>query len=285
MTLEVPFGESYSVSESGGANYVVVSGTGEGFEHIDGIILPGFIYDLNEDSVCQPIDGQLAKYCTHTVTNKYDVPANTPVPPTNTPEPTSTLVPGPEVCESDLIAKFEFQGGGYVQSEGLPGIVSVSGNASGGTWTSTTPISQVIIKGATGTFAYGGGTSGSFSNTDLPLNNGGQVPDISNIQFCGTKPTNTPEPTATDKPADPTNTPEPTATDKPADPTNTPEPTATDKPADPTSTPEPTATDEPVDPTNTPEPTATNEPNEPTETPVPTDEVTPEVTPDFEPLP
>jgi hypothetical protein len=509
LTLEVPFGESYSVNESGGANYVIVSGTGSGFEHIDGILLPGFEYDLNEDSVCAPVQGQLAKYCVHTVTNRYSPPptaTNTPVPPTD--EPTSTNEPDP-VCETGyavevvlfiqgetkgngtvladrsnpdnalgapqnsdasttienfvslgfdkdetaeregelvlrfdgraipnpngvditlvetsfgsptfnnypeqaevfvgqsangpwfalvpafaqldtsfefpaglewathirildaslrssgkfpgsadgydvdgvtacveefvptatptpipptdeptatntavpptdeptatptddngnpnescptgtfLIAKFEWQGGSYVQSEGTPGIVTVNGDETGGTWSSTTPISVVIIKGATGTHSYtpNGATNGSFSKFDLPLNNGGQAPDISNIQFCAPQvtntPTNTPVPPTDEPTATPTNTPVPPTDEPTATPTNTPVPPTDEPTATPTNTPVP-PTDEPTaTPTNTPVPPTETPTDNPTSTPTPlgtedptpvgTEDVTPEV--------
>lgn len=89
---------------------------------------------------------------------------------------------------TELIAKFNWNGSSYAfeKPAGNEGIVTISGDATSGSWASTTPISTVIIKGGTGTYTYSASaTSGSFSKVDLPLNNGEQSPAISNIQFCG----------------------------------------------------------------------------------------------------
>lgn len=92
-----------------------------------------------------------------------------------------------------LVAKFNYEGGSYVfeKPAGNAGVVTISGgSATGGSFTSTAWISAVIIKGGAGPVATKTDTynpsvqSGSFNNTGL-LNNGGQVPAISNIQFCG----------------------------------------------------------------------------------------------------
>jgi hypothetical protein len=98
-----------------------------------------------------------------------------------------------------LVAKFNFQGGSYVFEKGNQGVVSVSGDATGGSFQSSVPISAIIIKGGNDsvliTFSPAQ-TSGSFSNSGLPPvgQDNPNTPDISNIQFC--TPT-TPPPTTT----------------------------------------------------------------------------------------
>ncbi|MDN3515168.1 MAG: hypothetical protein NG747_12315 [Candidatus Brocadia sp.] len=94
-------------------------------------------------------------------------------------------------CPQDttLVAKFNWENDSYVfeKPQGNETVVTITGDETGGTWTSTTAISDVIIKGATNTHTYSYNpsvTMGSFSKYDLPPNNGGQYPDISNIQFC-----------------------------------------------------------------------------------------------------
>lgn len=90
-----------------------------------------------------------------------------------------------------LIEKFEWSGNGYTHAEGTKHI-SISGDASSGEWFVINPklidVDAVIIKGATGTYVYyyepDAKARDVFSNLKLPLNNGGQIPDISNIQFC-----------------------------------------------------------------------------------------------------
>ena len=84
-----------------------------------------------------------------------------------------------------VIAKYEWTGGGYAAEFGGD-IVSVSGDASSASFTSTEPISAVVVKGGTDTktVTFDGALSGSVTNSGL-VNNGGQTPDISNLQFCG----------------------------------------------------------------------------------------------------
>jgi hypothetical protein len=89
-----------------------------------------------------------------------------------------------------LLAKFEWSGGRYKfeKPKGNEAVVFVTGDAKGGTWTSTLPVSMVILKGSAGyawTTYDPAAFSGTFSNQILPPNSGGQIPDISNIQFCG----------------------------------------------------------------------------------------------------
>lgn len=87
-----------------------------------------------------------------------------------------------------LIAKFEWNGSSYVfeQPEGNEGQVTVTGTATGGTWSSTVPISAVVLKGANDLKVINyspSAISGSFDNSGL-LTPSGQTADISNIRFC-----------------------------------------------------------------------------------------------------
>ncbi|RKZ86708.1 MAG: hypothetical protein DRR19_14575 [Candidatus Parabeggiatoa sp. nov. 1] len=92
---------------------------------------------------------------------------------------------------TSLVAKFEW-GSRYVfeKPAGSEKVVAIAdgATASGGTWTATTPISHLILKGGTGTFTYdfGVGNQGqkNFDKNQLPPNSSGSSPDISNIQFC-----------------------------------------------------------------------------------------------------
>jgi hypothetical protein len=98
---------------------------------------------------------------------------------------------------SVLVAKFNWSGGAYVfeKPAGNENIVLLSNaTVNGGDWDTSHSgqlIGYVIVKGGTATdiINAGGTTGGSFSNANL-LNNGGQIPGISNIQFCsiGTSP-------------------------------------------------------------------------------------------------
>ena len=113
-----------------------------------------------------------------------------------------------------LVAKFEYSGGKYKfeKPSGNQNVVTISdANAKGGVWTSTTPISAIIVKGGPGsktTTLTPPQTSGTFSNKDLPEVGRGNTPDISNLQFCGPK---TPVTTTTAKPTT-TTTVKPTTT-------------------------------------------------------------------------
>ena len=87
---------------------------------------------------------------------------------------------------SELIAKFEFQGGTYVFAAGTAGVVTISaGTASGGTFSSSTAVSSIIVKGGNdwviATFSPPQ-TSGTFSNSALPEVGHGNIPDVSNVQ-------------------------------------------------------------------------------------------------------
>jgi len=104
------------------------------------------------------------------------------------------VCPCPE--NTELVAKFEWNGdtGTYIfeKPKGNEDVVSIVGDATGGTWTSTIPIAAVVLKGGPGCHTYSydpAATAGNFSKNDLPDNPGGQRPNISNVQFCEAKPT------------------------------------------------------------------------------------------------
>ena len=109
---------------------------------------------------------------------------------------------------TQLIAKFEWSGRHY-DFDGPSGngsVVNIGNDRDdGGTWTSTKPVSHLIVKGGPGsvtaTFTPPA-SSGTFSNAGLPKVGGGNTPDISNVQFCGAIPpaTTTTSTTTTVKP-------------------------------------------------------------------------------------
>lgn len=88
-----------------------------------------------------------------------------------------------------LIAKFNTtDGGAYVfeKPNGNQSVVSISGDLKSADWTSSIPVSTVIVKGATDNdfFTYDPPlSSGTFNNSGL-TNGGGRTPAISNVQFC-----------------------------------------------------------------------------------------------------
>lgn len=98
---------------------------------------------------------------------------------------------GNEDCPENttLVAKFNYQGGGYVEEveEGEPGPVTIlpGANAEGGSWTSTVAISVVIVKGSTDAKfdQVGGAFEGSFDSSGLQTPSGNE-PGISNVKFC-----------------------------------------------------------------------------------------------------
>lgn len=109
-----------------------------------------------------------------------------------------TVVFADETCQcltgTNLVAKFEWNGTAYVfkKPTGNEGVVVVTGNAISGTWESTVAISNLVMKGGLNCYTYQYTppvTTGTFSNTVLPLNLGGQIPEISNLQFCEGEPT------------------------------------------------------------------------------------------------
>lgn len=111
--------------------------------------------------------------------------------------PTMVWADGCECPENtELVAEFEWDEdtGTYVfeKPAGNENVVIIAGDETGGTWTSTVGVSNVVLKGGPGCYTYKYGSaanSGSFSKSDLPDNPGGQKPDVSNVQFCKPKPT------------------------------------------------------------------------------------------------
>lgn len=102
---------------------------------------------------------------------------------------------------STLVAKFEFTSNGYLFAEpaGNEEVVTITAIddvalASGAAWTSTMPISRIVVKGGSAEPPDGVSVKvityeppallGEFSNEGL-LNDGGNVPDISHVLFCG----------------------------------------------------------------------------------------------------
>lgn len=100
-----------------------------------------------------------------------------------------------EVAKFNWTGAEEGEGGSYVE-EGEPGPVTIDADSdtSGGSWTSTVGIDAVIVKGADDAKIdlYEEARSGDFDNSTL-LNDGGNVPDISNITFCADEPSLTVE--------------------------------------------------------------------------------------------
>jgi hypothetical protein len=147
----------------------------------------------------------------------------TTAPTTTTAAPTTTTTEAPITCASladpsGLVAKFEVVGGNYVYEKppGNAAVVTLSGTSlQGGSWTSTVPIGEVVVKAGNGsshTTITPPSTSGTFSNEGL-LNHGGQVPDISNVQFyCGDQGEPVPTTTTTAAPTTTTTTAAPTTT-------------------------------------------------------------------------
>ncbi|MEO1056153.1 MAG: LPXTG cell wall anchor domain-containing protein, partial [Actinomycetota bacterium] len=107
--LEVPFGETYSVTEVAVDGWTTTAGTGNGFTGIEGFdegALPDeLVYVVADDRFCINDGQQLEKYCTHTLINTVDVPettTTTTTEPEPEPEPTiefSALAP---VCIGDF---------------------------------------------------------------------------------------------------------------------------------------------------------------------------------------
>lgn len=115
---------------------------------------------------------------------------------------------------STYITKYEWQGNSW-QVEAPANGVTISGNAQSGTWNSTGLVSHLAIKGANNTVVVDvdpDANAGTYNKNVLPANNGGQIPNISHIDFCG--PMATPTPTATPT-VTPTSTPTATPTSTP----------------------------------------------------------------------
>ncbi len=152
-----------------------------------------------------------------------------------------------------LVAKFEYEGRRYKfeKPKGNANVVTLANaNADGGSWSSTRPISHILVKGGPGhkVIDYDPPTTqGSFDNKGLK-NPGGKRPDISNIQFCGPKhpPATTTTSTTSSTTASTTTTSTTTSTS-----TTTTEPTTT-------TTESTTTTSEPEDTTTTTSTTTTS---------------------------
>ena len=76
------------------------------------------------------------------------------------------------------------------------GVTLVDPSKTGGSWTSTVDVGAVVVKGGSGEFSVDvtlypeNAREGTYSNLDLE-NKGGNVPDISFVEFCGPLPTTT----------------------------------------------------------------------------------------------
>ena len=105
-----------------------------------------------------------------------------------------TFLTAPAVAESnggnidcpnrtELVAKYEWESGWIAEFGG--DIVSVSGDATSGTWSSAVPIDYVLVKGGTDAKSVniGDAVSGVYDNSGL-VNKGGNTPAISNLKFC-----------------------------------------------------------------------------------------------------
>jgi hypothetical protein len=97
-----------------------------------------------------------------------------------------------------LVAKFEYSGNRYVfeRPAGNEKVVTIlDANAQGGSWTSSTPITAIIVKGGPGsklTELTPAQTSGTFGNEGLTNSSDDTgTPAVSNVQFCA------PDPSAT----------------------------------------------------------------------------------------
>lgn len=89
-----------------------------------------------------------------------------------------------------LLAKFEWDDGRFKfeKPQGNESVVFVSGTSSGGSWTSTSPVNLVTLKGGprtVGTDYSPPVNAGTFTKQTLKPNGGGNTPDISFIEFCG----------------------------------------------------------------------------------------------------
>lgn len=85
-------------------------------------------------------------------------------------------------------AKFEWNGSGWVLDGSNTGGVTISGNATAGSWTATLNISHLVVKGGSASVVNvinPPATSGGYSNSNLPPVGAGNIPNISNIKFCG----------------------------------------------------------------------------------------------------
>jgi hypothetical protein len=116
---------------------------------------------------------------------------------------TAVAAPGDEDCPAGTtaVAKYEWKGDGYEADFGGD-VVTVTGDTSGGTFTSTVPISDVFVKGATdgNLIEFDPPVlAGAFTNAGLT--NPGGTPAISHVTFCTGGPTTPPSTPATTPPA------------------------------------------------------------------------------------
>ena len=204
------------------------------------------------------------------------VATNTPVPPTNTPEPTAVIV-SPAFFSGSVRSASGAIPDGYevyamVGDDFKTGSVPV---INGEYYLTVDPKSDKYDNAQVRFFVIDKGDPQNPSNELAAVSATGVfVPGKDSVNFhvsfpelaatATPVPTDTPVPPPTDTPVPPTNTPVPT--DTPVPPTNTPVP-PTNTPVPPTNTPVP-PTNTPVPPTNTPVP-PTNTPVPPTNTPVP----------------
>ena len=205
------------------------------------------------------------------------VATNTPVPPTNTPEPTAVIV-SPAFFSGSVRSASGTIPDGYevyamVGDDFTTGSVPV---INGEYYLTVDPKSDKYDNAQVRFFVIDKGDPQNPSNALAAVSATGVfVPGKDFVNFhvsfpelaatATPVPTDTPVPPPTDTPVPPTNTPVP-PTDTPVPPTNTPVP-PTNTPVPPTNTPVP-PTNTPVPPTNTPVP-PTNTPVPPTNTPVP----------------
>ena len=205
------------------------------------------------------------------------VATNTPVPPTNTPEPTAVIV-SPAFFSGSVRSASGVIPDGYevyamVGDDFKTGSVPV---INGEYFLTVDPKSDEYDNAQVRFFVIDKGDPQNPSNELAAVSATGVfVPGKDFVNFhvsfpelaatATPVPTDTPVPPPTDTPVPPTNTPVP-PTDTPVPPTNTPVP-PTNTPVPPTNTPVP-PTNTPVPPTNTPVP-PTNTPVPPTNTPVP----------------
>jgi hypothetical protein len=95
-------------------------------------------------------------------------------------------ITGSNDAPMSLIAKYETDDSGNYNFEGSgTDIINIEGNLSGGTFSvdsGVVKVAAVIVKGGTVALADEDGND-SFSNAGL-VNGGGQIADISNVQFC-----------------------------------------------------------------------------------------------------
>jgi hypothetical protein len=215
-----------------------------------------------------------------TTTTTSTPPATTTT--TSTPPATTTTPPGNpnEDCPdgTTTLAKYEWNGSAWVAEFGGDIVTSVTGDATSATFTVAPGyVVTVVVVKASIDVKFDEDGNLSFDNTGL-TNPGGQVPDISNVQFCGddvpTTTTTTPGTTTTTTPGTTTTTtPGTTTTTTPGTTTTTPGTTTTTTPGTTTTTTPGTTT------TTTPGTTTTTTPGTTTTPATPGASIVPSTTP------